>query len=64
MESLNSMLSVPERERKAKYYNYALNLIKRDLNHLMIHAENGKAVSPELLNFISAVDDVLYLYKK
>lgn len=63
-ESLQDILSVPVWERKAKMYNYALNLFERDIQHVLIQAENRSACSVELDNLLNELSEVISKYSK
>ena len=48
---------------KSEFYNYAIRLIERDINHLSIQADMRKARSKALDEFLGDLSEILYQYK-
>ena len=62
-ESLFDMLGAPKGKRQAEMYDYALNLLKRDLSHIQLQADMRGANSHALKVLLDEVIQVLCYYK-
>ena len=62
-ESLFGMLAVPKGRRQAEMYEYALNLLQRDIQHIQLQADMRGANSHALKDVLDEVSQVLSCYK-
>lgn len=62
-ESLVDMLAVSKGKRQAEIYDYALNLLQRDIQHIQLQADMRGANSAALKILLDEVSQVLSYYK-
>ena len=62
-ESLFDMLGAPKVKRQAEMYDYALNLLKRDISHIQLQADMRGGNSRALKDLLDEVSQVLSYYK-
>lgn len=62
-ESIFDMLGAPKGKRQADMYEYALNLLRRDLSHIQLQADMRGANSHALKDLLDEVSQVLSYYK-
>lgn len=62
-ESIFYMLGAPTGKRQADMYQYALNLLQRDLSHIQLQADMRGANSHALKDLLDEVSQVLSYYK-
>lgn len=63
MEELKQILNEPKSKRDYKMFQYAINLLERDLSHIKIQSENRFASSERLDDLLFEVRDTLNKFK-